>query len=86
MDANLRAYGYNNELQRHRDNARRALEHAKQHLDYLLANFDNEPPSSLLANSARQLNASAAEFGAEAQALLTLHEVRFLVVDENPES
>lgn len=81
MDASLRAYGYNSEYQRHRDNARRALENAKQHVDRLLADWD-KGVSSALTYGGRQLNANAAEFWAEAQALLALHEVRFLVADE----
>jgi len=81
MDANLRAYGFNSELQRHRDNARRALEHVKQHVDTLLADWD-KGVSSRLTYGGRQLNAGAGEFWAEAQALTALHEVRFVLDDE----
>ena len=77
----LHAFGFNSERQRHRDNAHRALEHAKRHLDSLLGSWDEEP-SSLMTYDARQLNAAAAEFWAEAQAFLALHDVRFVVEGE----
>ena len=80
----LHAFGFNSERQRHHDNAARALEHAKRHLDSLLATWGGEP-SSLLAYDARQLNAAAAEFWAEAQAFLALHDVRFVVEDDPAE-
>ena len=78
----LRAFGFNSERQRHHDNARRALEHAKRHVDSLLAAWDNGPSPSL-SYDARQLNASAAELWAETQAFLALHDVRF-VVESDP--
>ena len=77
----LHAFAFNSERERHRNNAARSLEHAKRHLDSLLANWD-AAPSSLLTYDARQLNAAAAEFWAEVQAFLALHEVRFIVADD----
>ena len=53
------------------------------YLDSLLGNWDEEP-SSLLTYDARQLNAAAAEFWAEAQAFLALHDVRFIVAGDPP--
>lgn len=77
----LRAFGFNSEYQRHRSNARLALEAAKRHLDSLVANFDGEP-SSTLTYDARHLVAAGSEFWAEIQAALALHEVRFVLADE----
>lgn len=78
----LHAFGFNNERQRHRDNARQALDHVKRHVDSLLATFDGDPSPSM-SYDARQLNAAAAEFWAETQAFLALHEVRFLVEEDS---
>jgi hypothetical protein len=75
---------YKNDQARHRDNAHRAFVLAKQHLETLLARWDDEPSASL-AYDARQLCALAAEGWAKTEAFLALHDVRFLTTDPDTE-
>lgn len=73
------------ESDRHHDNARRALEAAKRNIDELLADW-NKGPSPLMARNARGLAVNGAELSAEVGAYLALHDVRFMVVDDDMEA
>lgn len=73
----LAIHAYESECENHRDEAKRALTYAKQHVDRALASLGDAEGGSLTYEG-RQMVAYSAEAWAHLQALEALHRVRFL--------
>ena len=83
MADKLAVHAYESECVNHRDEAKRALTYAKQHIERALANLAGDEGGALTYEG-RQMVAYSAEAWAHMQALEALHRVRFLAEpDEN---